>query len=63
METKEFIYYSEDDMFIGWLEEYHDYRTQGHTLDELEEQLRDLYSELNSGNIPHVRRMGKLHVA
>ena len=34
MKTK-FIYYEEDDMWIGWLEEYPDYRTQGETLTEL----------------------------
>ena len=32
METKKFIYYKDGDMWIGWLEEYPDYRTQGETL-------------------------------
>jgi hypothetical protein len=31
METIKFIYYQEEDMFVGWLEEYPDYRTQGET--------------------------------
>ena len=31
METKKFIYYQEEDMFVGWLEAYPDYRTQGET--------------------------------
>jgi predicted RNase H-like HicB family nuclease len=46
METKKFIYYQEGDMWIGWLEEYPDYRTQGETLDELKENLKDIHDEL-----------------
>ena len=63
MKTRKFIYYQEEEMFVGWLEEYPDYRTQGETMAELEENLRDLYLELNSGTIPHVRRVGHLRVA
>jgi len=60
MEKKKFIYYQEDDMWIGWLEEFPDYRTQGETLEELRENLKDVYEELMSGGIPHVRRVGEL---
>ena len=48
METRKFIYYQEDDMWVGWLEEYPDYRTQGETLDELKENLKDVYDDLNA---------------
>ncbi len=63
METKRFIYYQEEEMFIGWLEEYPDYRTQGESMEELQENLRDLHEDLNSGAIPCVRRIGELRVA
>ena len=62
MEKKKFIYYQEDDMWIGWLEEFPDCRTQGETLDDLRENLKDIYEELMSGGIPHVRRVGELVV-
>jgi len=62
MEKKKFIYYQEDDMWIGWLEEFPDYRTQGETLKDLRENLKDIYEELMSGGIPHVRRVGELVV-
>ena len=52
METKKFIYYQEEDMFVGWLEEYPDYRTQGETMEELEENLIDIYKDLAYGHIP-----------
>ena len=61
MKTK-FTYYKEEEMWIGWLEEYPDYRTQGESLPELKENLKDIYSELTSGNIPGVRRVGELVV-
>jgi predicted RNase H-like HicB family nuclease len=56
MEKKKFIYYQEDDMWIGWLEEFPDYRTQGETLEDLMENLKDFYGELMSGAIPPLHR-------
>ena len=52
MERKKFVYWQDDDLWIGYLVEYPDYMTQGKTLNELEENLKDIYNELNSGNIP-----------
>ena len=48
METKKFVYYQEDDMWVGWLEEYPDYRTQGISLDKLKENLKDIYNDLSN---------------
>jgi len=62
MEKKTFIYYQEDEMWIGWLEEFPDYRTQGETLEELEENLKDIYQDLASGTISHVHHVGELMV-
>ncbi|MFQ6041315.1 MAG: type II toxin-antitoxin system HicB family antitoxin [Candidatus Poribacteria bacterium] len=63
MARKRYIYWQEDDMWLGYLEEYPDYWTQGETLEELEENLRDIYNEINCGNIPCVRRIAELEVA
>jgi hypothetical protein len=30
METKQFVYYEEDGMRIGWMEEFPDYRKQSY---------------------------------
>jgi len=56
------IYWQEDDGWLGYLEEYPDYWTQGETIEELEENLRDIYRELTSGSIPYVRRVAELEV-
>jgi len=62
MENKKYIYWRDGDMWLGYLEEYPDYITQGKTLDELEENLKDIYKELNSGNIPFVRKVAELSI-
>ena len=52
MKTQKYIYWQDEDMFLGYLEAYPDYWTQGETLVELEENLLDLYRDLTSGAIP-----------
>ncbi|KOR32002.1 hypothetical protein TI05_10060 [Achromatium sp. WMS3] len=49
-----YTYWQDDDMWLGYLDEYNDYMTQGDSLDELQENLLDIYKELTSGNIPAV---------
>jgi len=49
-------------MWLGYFVEFPDYLTQAETLAELEENLRDLYRDLTSGEIPGVRRVAELAV-
>jgi hypothetical protein len=37
--------------------------TQGETIEELQDNLKDIYKELGSGNIPCVRKVDELEVA
>lgn len=62
MEKKRYIYWQDENMWLGYLEEYPDYMTQGETIEELQENLLDIYNELSSGSIPHVRRVAELTV-
>lgn len=48
MKKKKFVYYQEEDMWIGWLEEFPDYRTQGESLEEIKDNLRDIYEEIRN---------------
>jgi hypothetical protein len=63
METAKFIHWQDGNMWLGYLEDYPDYMTQGETFDELKENLRDLYKDLTSGVIPCVRKVDVLEVA
>jgi predicted RNase H-like HicB family nuclease len=49
-------------MWLGYLEEYPDYMTQGESFEELKENLRDIYTELTRGAIPCVRKVADLEV-
>lgn len=63
MIKKKYIYWQDDDMWLGYLEEYPDYWTQGETEEELRENLLDIYSELTSGAIQNIRRVAELEVS
>lgn len=49
-------------MWLGYFEEFPDYLTQGQSLAELEENLRDLYQDLTSGEIPGIRRVARVAI-
>lgn len=63
MTKKKYIYWQDDDMWLGYLEEYPDYWTQGETEEKLKENLLDIYSELTNGNIQNIRRVAELEVS
>ena len=60
MPTVKYVYWQEDGAWLGYLEKYPDYWTQGESLDDLAEHLRDLYLDLSGGQIPGARRVGEL---
>ena len=60
---KKYVYWQDDDMWLGYLEEYPDYWTQGETEAELKENLLDIYQELTGGNIQNVRKVAELEVS
>ena len=63
MTTTKFVYWQDGEWWLGYLEEFPDYKTQGEDLEDLRVHLLDLYRDLTSGEIPHVRRVGQLVVA
>ena len=63
MEKERYIYWKDEDMWIGYLEKYPDYMTQGETIEELKENLKDIYEELIRGGIPCVRELAELEIA
>jgi len=59
MDTARYVHWQDGNMRVGYFEEFPDYPTQGETLSELEENLRDLYRDLTSGEIPGIRRIAE----
>ena len=63
VETIRYVFWQDGDMWLGYLEEYPDYMTQGESAAELKQNLRDIYNDLSSGVIPCVRKVAELEVA
>jgi len=63
MKSIRYVYWQEGDWWLGYLEDYPDYQTQGQTLEELQQNLKDIFDELSGGNIPNVRHVGDLQIA
>jgi predicted RNase H-like HicB family nuclease len=63
MVKQRYVYWKDEDMWLGYLEEFPDYWTQAETEEELKENLIDVYKELTSGSIPNVRRVADLEIS
>jgi predicted RNase H-like HicB family nuclease len=58
-----FTYWQDEQMWLGYLDEFPDYMTQGSNFADLKEHLIDLYHDLSSGAIPGARRHAELDLA
>ncbi|MEI7436017.1 MAG: type II toxin-antitoxin system HicB family antitoxin [bacterium] len=63
MATMKYVYWQDGAMWLGYLEEFPDYMTQGESIGELQENLKDIHEEITSGNIPGVRHVAELQLA
>jgi predicted RNase H-like HicB family nuclease len=60
MQSIKYVWWEDDGAWIGYLQDYPDYWTQGETLEDLQTHLRDLYQDLTSGEIAGVRKVDEL---
>lgn len=63
MKTLGFTFWQDGDHWIGFLDEFPEYLTQGSSLEDLKAHLLDLHKDLTSGAIPNVRRHAQLEIA
>ena len=63
MKTTKFTYWQDGDYFLGFLNDYPDYQTLGTSKEELLSNLKDLLADLESGEVPYVRKVEDLVVA
>ena len=52
MSTVRYVYWQDGSMWLGHLEEFPDYMTQGESIEELRDNLKDIHEEARSGNVP-----------
>jgi hypothetical protein len=60
MQNVKFIYWQDGDAWLGYLQDYPDYWTQGESYEDLQEHLKDLYRDVTSGDLPGLRQIGEL---
>lgn len=58
-----YIHWQDGNMWLGYLEDYPDYMTQGESIAELQENLKDIYEDLTGGHIPGVRKVSEFRIA
>ena len=63
MKLRGFTYWQDGDAWLGYLDDFPDYLTQGESFEDLKAHLLSLYEDLVSGEIPCVRRHGELETA
>ena len=58
-----FTYWQDGDYYLGFLNDYPDYQTEGRSKEELVKNLKDLLADLQSGEIPYIRKVEELVLA
>lgn len=62
MKTVRYVYWQVHAAWPGYLEDFPDCQTQGESLEELQENLRDIHRDLADGAIPGVKHIGELQI-
>lgn len=57
------VFKKEKEWFIGHIQEYPDYESQGKTVDELKENLIEIFNDINKGLVPDAEPFQLLEVA
>lgn len=63
MKTLKFTYWKDGDYYLGFLNDYPDYETQGMSKEELVSSLKDLLVDIESREVPYIRKVEELLVA
>lgn len=59
----QYTWWQTENFFVGYLNDFPDYETQGQTLSELQENLLDLYKDIAAEEVPFVRHVSELVIA
>lgn len=63
MIKQKYIFWKDENMWLGYLEEYPDYWTQGETEEDLKANLLGIYKDLTGGAIQNVRKVAELEIS
>jgi len=60
MKVIKYTYWKDEKFYIGYLNDYPDYHTQGLSKEELIDNLKDLLKDITSDEIPYIRKVEEL---
>ncbi len=60
MKTIRYTYWQDEEYYIGFLNDYPDYHTQGLSKEELVSSLKSILDDIGSGEIPYIRKVEEL---
>jgi predicted RNase H-like HicB family nuclease len=60
MKRTSFTYWKDGDYYLGFLNDYPDYQTQGRSKEELVSNLTSLLADIESGQVPYIRKVEEL---
>jgi len=63
MKELKFTWWKTEQFFLGYLNDYPDYMTQGTNKEELVDNLKSLLEDIESNEIPYIRKTETLMVA
>ncbi|MGI8555284.1 MAG: type II toxin-antitoxin system HicB family antitoxin [Pyrinomonadaceae bacterium] len=63
MRAIKYTFWQDGEFFIGFLNDYPDYETQGFSKKELLENLKELLEDIESEEIPFIRKVEELAIA
>jgi len=63
MRTLKYTFWQDGEFFLGYLNDYPVYQTQAYSKDELLENLKDLLKDVESGEVPFIRKVEELAIA
>ena len=63
MRTLKYTFWQDGEFYLAYLNDYPDYQTQAYSKDELLENLKDMLADLESGEVPFVRKVEEMAIA
>ena len=63
MRTLKYTFWRYGDFFLGYMNDYPEYVTQGYSKEELLEHLKDLLKDVESGQVPYIRKVEEMAIA
>lgn len=63
MIKQKYIFWKDENRWLGYLEEYPDYWTQGETEEDLKANLLGIYKDLTGGAIQNIRKVAELEIS